>query len=67
MFINMCIFYIYRFLSSSKKVFIAAEKENLSGDEEKAYVYYMKYFNVISEVKKTSQFKNNKVIVFVQK
>ena len=48
---------------SAKKVFEAANDEYQNSkecDEEKAYVYFMKFVYVIQAIKKTSDFKEDK-------
>ena len=47
---------------SAQKLFKNAEETSLLGDEEKAYVLYMKFFNFISGIKKTAEYKKNEVI-----
>lgn len=44
---------------SSEKVYKKAEDVNRLQDEEQAYVLYMKYCNLVSAVKKSSEFKKN--------
>ena len=51
----------FSLVKSSEKVFAKAEEQNLLGDEEQAYILYMKYFNIITAVKKTAEFKKNEV------
>ncbi len=51
----------FRFVKSADKVFKRAEQENLLGDEERAYVFYMKFFNLVSAIKKTAEYKKNEV------
>ena len=53
----------FRFVKSADKIFRNAEEHNMLGDEEKAYVFYMKFFNVISAVKKTADYKKNEVSI----
>jgi hypothetical protein len=36
---------------------------DLSGDEENAYVLYMRFFNIMQEVAKTSKYQAEKVTV----
>ena len=48
---------------SAKKVFEAANDEYQNSkecDEEKAYVYFMKFIHVFQAIKKTSDFKEDK-------
>ena len=42
-------------------MFLKAEEHDLDSDEEQAYVLYMRYFNIISLMKKTKQYQENKV------
>ena len=50
-----------RFIKSADKLYKNAEESELLGDEEKAYVMYMKYFNIISAIKNTVEYKKNHV------
>lgn len=45
-----------RLLNSAKKVLEEAEKMHRSGDEENAYIFYMKYFNLITIIQKSKDF-----------
>ena len=56
-----CFSYIFRFINSAGKVFKSAEERNVLGDEEMAYVFFMKYFNLISAIKKCAEFKKHEV------
>lgn len=47
------------YLKTSEQVFKKAEEMNLLGDEESAYVMYMRFFNLISAIKKTAEYKKN--------
>ncbi|KAM4749522.1 ubiquitin carboxyl-terminal hydrolase 8 [Rhinophrynus dorsalis] len=47
------------YVSSACKIFQKAEECRLEGDEEKAYVLYMKYLFVFELIKKRSDFKQN--------
>ncbi|KAG8440543.1 hypothetical protein GDO86_006330 [Hymenochirus boettgeri] len=47
------------YVSSACKIFQKAEECRLEGDEEKAYVFYMKYLFVFELIKKRSDFKQN--------
>ena len=38
-----------------------AEQGDMLGDEERAYVLYMKYFNVVTFLKKSADYKKQKV------
>ena len=61
MHIYICLIICFRFIKSASKVFKSAEESNIQGDEETAYVYYMKYFNLISAIKKIPEYKKNEV------
>ncbi|XP_074661090.1 ubiquitin carboxyl-terminal hydrolase 8-like isoform X2 [Tubulanus polymorphus] len=47
------------YVKSAEKVFRSAEDHAVETDEEKAYVLYMKFFNIIACVKKTSDYRKN--------
>ena len=53
--------YLCRFIKSSDKVYLNAQSHDLEGDEEYAYVYYMRFFNIISLIKKTKKYSEKKV------
>lgn len=44
-----------RILNSTKKVLEEAQRMNLMGDEENAYIFYMKYFNLITIIQKSNE------------
>ncbi|KAG9352241.1 hypothetical protein JZ751_020654 [Albula glossodonta] len=48
------------YVQSACKIFKAAEESRLDGDEEKAYVLYMKYLTVYDLIKKRPDFKQQK-------
>ena len=50
-----------RYIKSSDKVYSTADEFYVKGDEEKAYVLYMKYFNIIALVKKSPDYKKQHV------
>ncbi|GFR96126.1 ubiquitin carboxyl-terminal hydrolase 8 [Elysia marginata] len=45
---------------SSKKVFQEAEFNDAKGDEERSYVLYLKYFNIITQIKQKAEYKKQK-------
>ncbi|XP_064645435.1 ubiquitin carboxyl-terminal hydrolase 8-like isoform X2 [Lineus longissimus] len=47
------------FIKSADKVYSTAVDAQKKGDEEKAYVMFMKYFNIITLVKKSPDFRKN--------
>jgi len=49
------------YVKSAQPLFAKAEEAYCSKDEEKAYILYMRYFNVIQHVKKSAEYKKNKV------
>ena len=66
-----CEFQLYSVLCSSYvqsacKIFKAAEECRLDGDEEKAYVLYMKYLTVYDLIKKRPDFKQQQVPTVVR-
>jgi len=48
-------------VKSTQPLFASAEEAYRNKDEEKAYILYMRYFNVIQSVKKSAEYKKNKV------
>lgn len=48
------------YIKSADKVYLKAQDNDLDGDEEYAYVYYMRYFNIISLIKKSVKYSGNK-------
>ncbi|XP_015774970.1 PREDICTED: ubiquitin carboxyl-terminal hydrolase 8-like isoform X1 [Acropora digitifera] len=44
-------------VKSADKVYLQAQNHYLEGDEESAYVFYMRYFNLITLIKKSSKYK----------
>ena len=49
-------------MNSAEKVYKKAEENDLMGDEENAYVFYMRFFNIMQEVAKTTKYQNDKVL-----
>ncbi|XP_066270797.1 ubiquitin carboxyl-terminal hydrolase 8-like isoform X2 [Branchiostoma lanceolatum] len=45
------------YCNSANKLYKAAVEHSLLGDEEKAYVLYMKYFNIYGHIRKSKDFK----------
>ena len=56
-------FWCVRWVNSAGKVYKKAVDGDLSGDEENAYVLYMRFFNIMQEVAKTSKYQADKVTV----
>jgi len=52
---------VFRYVKSAQSLFTYAEEAYCSKDEERAYVLYMRYFNIIQLVKKSAEYKKNKV------
>lgn len=48
-------------MNSAEKVYKKAEENDLMGDEENAYMFYMRFFNIMQEVAKTTKYQNDKV------
>lgn len=42
------------------KLYKEAEESNLEGDEERAYIFYMRFFNLLQHVQKTPEFRTQK-------
>ncbi|XP_050395698.1 ubiquitin carboxyl-terminal hydrolase 8 [Patella vulgata] len=47
-------------IKSAEKTFQEAVKQDDCGDEERSYILYMKYFNVVQQAKKQSEYKKQK-------
>lgn len=54
------------YVQSAGKIYQTAEECRLDGDEEKAYVLYMKYLTVHDIIKKRPDFKQHQVRLFIQ-
>ena len=52
---------ICSYVKSAERLFTIAEEAYVNKDEEKAYILYMRFFNVIQCVKKSAEYKKNKV------
>ena len=50
-----------RFIGTAEQVFCKAEENMAKGDEELAYVMYMRFFNIITAIKKARDFRTNEV------
>lgn len=48
------------YVKSADKVFLKAESHYLDGEEEDAYVFFMRYFNIICLIKKTNKYTQQK-------
>ena len=53
------------YVKSAEALFTNAEEAYRNKDEERAYVLYMRYFNVIQHVKKLAEYKKSKVCTFL--
>ena len=53
-------------MNSADKVFKKAEHQDIIGDEENAYVFYMRFFNIMQEVTKTAKYQQDKVWNYIQ-
>lgn len=51
----------YSLVKTSDKMLKEAQHSEIMGDEERAYVLFMKYFNVVTYLKKTADYKKQKV------
>lgn len=52
---------LWSLVKSADKVYLQAQNHYLEGDEESAYVFYMRYFNLITLIKKSSKYKETQV------
>lgn len=57
--LTKCLF-LFRLLKAAQTVHEEAEKMYESGDEENAYIFYMKYFNLIMIIQKSKDFSKYK-------
>ena len=64
MFLTWCDLFIVAcsYVKSGQRLFTNAEEAYGNKDEERAYILYMRYFNVIQSVKKSAEYKKNKVL-----
>lgn len=47
------------------KIYVNAKDAQLNGDEEKAYVLYMRYYHVLKSIWKDSSYKKKKVCIYM--
>ena len=47
------------------KIYVNAKDAQLNGDEEKAYVLYMRYYHVLKSIWKDSSYKKKKVCIIM--
>lgn len=47
------------------KIYVNAKDAQLNGDEEKAYVLYMRYYHVLKSIWRDSSYKKKKVCIYV--
>lgn len=57
----LLLFFGFSYVQSALKIFKAAEESRLDGDEEKAYILYMKYVAVYNLIRKRPDFKQQQV------
>lgn len=57
----LLLFFGFSYVQSALKIFKAAEESRLDGDEEKAYILYMKYAAVYNLIRKRPDFKQQQV------
>ncbi|XP_017057189.1 ubiquitin carboxyl-terminal hydrolase 8 isoform X1 [Drosophila ficusphila] len=50
-------------LNTAQKLYMTAEEYRLDGDEELAYITYMKYFNMLTAIRKKSDYASHKTTV----
>lgn len=49
------------FIKSADKVYLKAKDHDFEGDEENAYVFYMRFFNIITLIKRSNKYTEKKV------
>jgi len=54
----------YRSIAIADKLYVNAKDAYLNGDEEKAYVYYMRYYYVLKNIWKDPSYKSKKVCLY---
>ena len=47
------------------KLYVSAKDCQLNGDEEKAYVLYMRYYHMLKSIWKDSTYKKKKVCIYL--
>lgn len=52
-----------RLVQSARKIFDHAEKQYCEGDEEMAYIYYNRYFNMLNRIHQRPDYQNNKTLI----
>lgn len=52
----------FRLINSAQKIHKEAELNESLGDDERAYILYMKYFNVVTLARKLPDYKKQKVV-----
>lgn len=52
-----------RLVQSAERIYRHAEKQYLDGDEEMAYVYYNRYFNMLNRIHQRPEYPNNKSLI----
>ena len=58
---EIVIFSFHRLVKTADKMLKEADHSDVLMDEERAYVLFMKYFNVVTFLKKTADYKKQKV------
>ena len=56
-------FCIHSLVKTADKMLKEAEHSELMADEERAYVLFMKYFNIVTYLKKTPDYRKEKVTI----
>lgn len=54
--------FFFRLINSAQKIHKEAELNESLGDDERAYILYMKYFNVVTLARKLPDYKKQKVV-----
>ena len=53
-----------RSITLADKLYVYAKDAHLNGDEERAYVYYMRYYYVLKNIWKDPSYKSKKVCLY---
>ena len=49
------------FIKSADKVYLKAKDHDFEGDEENAYIFFMRYFSIITLIKRNNKYMEKKV------
>ena len=57
---------LLRYIKAAQTVFTKAESVYLQGDEEQAYIYFIKYFHVYTQLRSTHEYINKSKVLSVR-